>query len=244
MHGQQTMPGQIQKKREREGTLSRIKDKASRLSPPPSFTAWCLNPTPARQISLELALFPWASDLDPASHGARMHSLCPGIMTAATEAQADKTWWMQIVCGVTDSFVYSGMVPSGGAALCNPFVWEEPKEGERKKKGRKRGRRSYRRALWRIKKKNRATRLRAAARRVHFSLQSGGKRKEIGMRGSEKGQNNKVSSEQRGDRKDAFSTFPVSLILRLLSRGCGIYASPWHTDKACLILSMATERGD
>lgn len=79
MHGQQTMPGQIQKKREREGTLSRIKDKASRLSPPPSFTAWCLNPTPARQISLELALFPWASDLDPASHGARMHSLCPWV---------------------------------------------------------------------------------------------------------------------------------------------------------------------
>ena len=134
MHGQQTVPGQIKKKKEREKERypgSRIRQAAC---PPPSFTGWCLNPTQARQISLELALFPWASDLDPASHGARMHSLCPGIMTAATEAQADKTWWMQIVCGVTDSFVYSGMVPSGGAALCNPFVWEEPKEGEGEKK--------------------------------------------------------------------------------------------------------------
>lgn len=238
------MPGQIQKKREREGTLSRIKDKASRLSPPPSFTAWCLNPTPARQISLELALFPWASDLDPASHGARMHSLCPGVswLLPRRPRQIRHDECRLFAVWQTHSFTVGWCLQEG--RLCATPSSERNRRKAREKKGRKRGRRSYRRALWRIKKKNRATRLRAAARRVHFSLQSGGKRKEIGMRGSEKGQNNKVSSEQRGDRKDAFSTFPVSLILRLLSRGCGIYASPWHTDKACLILSMATERGD
>lgn len=38
-------------KRGRERTLSWIKAKSSRLFP--SYTAWCLNPTPARQISLE-----------------------------------------------------------------------------------------------------------------------------------------------------------------------------------------------
>ena len=68
------------REREREGSW--IKDKSSRLSP--SSTAWCLNPTPARQISLELACyFPEPQTLTPPP--AQTHSLCPGITAATVE---------------------------------------------------------------------------------------------------------------------------------------------------------------
>lgn len=50
---------------------------------------------------------------------------------------------MQIVCSVTDSFVYSGMVPLQGATACNLYFtrdegkWGEKEMNEEGKKGRK-----------------------------------------------------------------------------------------------------------
>lgn len=117
---------------------------------------------------------------------------------------------MQIVCSVTDSFVYSGMVPSPGAAPCNP-----PSEGGERRKEREEGVRKWQRNGGNERQRSEKTEahtgghcdtekndIRMSVRRVHFSLQAG----RIGTRGH----NNKVSGEQRRDRdrKDAFSTFP------------------------------------
>lgn len=73
-------------------------------------------------------LFPRAVDLDPVRRRAQTHSLCPPITISAVEARADKSWWMQIVCGVTDSFVYSGMVSWWGAAPCSPSSERKKRE--------------------------------------------------------------------------------------------------------------------
>lgn len=75
---------------------------------------------------------PWADCAIPQSHSPwpQTHSLPARVSwLAATEAQADKTWWMQIVCAVTDSFVYSGMVSWRGAPA-RKLYWEEGGESD------------------------------------------------------------------------------------------------------------------